>query len=144
MSCQPGSTTSIISMSINEDLLQKIDNLVHDRSYSSRSEAIRDAIRSYLSDHELDALGSANITATITAISGQESHIVDERLTRLRHNFDEIVTGNFHIHLAEPFCVEIFITEGPTDKVLSFVAKIKATRGIQQVKYTLVPIDKKP
>ena len=130
----------IISMSLNQDLLQKVDNLVQARSYSSRSEAIRDSIRAYLSDHELDKLGSANITATITAISGHESHVVDERLTRLRHDFDEIVTGNFHIHLAEPFCVEIFITEGPTDKVLSFVGKIKATRGIQQVKYTLVPI----
>ena len=135
--------TSIISMSMNHDLLQKIDAIVRERSYSSRSEAIRDAIRSYLSDHELNELHSGNVTATITAISGQKNHIVDERLTRLRHDFDEIVTGNFHIHLAEPFCVEIFITEGPTHEVLSFVAKIKAMRGIQQVRYTLVPIDKK-
>jgi len=85
-------------------------------------------------------LHSERVTAPITVISEHERHDVDERLMRLRHEHDEIVSGNMHIHLGKTYCLEIFITEGKVNDVLNFISKIRAMRGIQQVKYTMVPI----
>jgi CopG family nickel-responsive transcriptional regulator len=73
-------------------------------------------------------------------ISEHEKYDMDERLTRLRHEHDEIVSGNMHIHLGKTYCLEIFITEGQVDEVLNFIGRIRAMRGIQQVKYTIVPL----
>lgn len=101
---------------------------------------IRDAIRDLLSEYEVSRFEKGKVTATITVISEHERRDVDERLMRLRHEHDAIVSGNMHIHLGKTHCLEIFITEGEAEKVLNFIGRIRAMRGIQQVKFTMVPL----
>ncbi len=113
---------------------------MRERGYSSRSEVIRDAIRDLLSEFELSRFERGKVTATITVISAYERHDVNERLMRLRHEHDEIVSANMHIHLGKNYCLEVFIMEGEAEKVLEFISRIRAMRGIQQVKYTMVPL----
>ena len=134
----------IISISLSSELLKKLDDFLQKKGYSSRSEAIRDAVRDSLSEYELRRLEKGRVTATITVISELERHDVDERLTRLRHEHDDIVSGNLHIHLGKAYCLEIFITQGEFEQVLNFIGRIRATRGIQQVKYTMVPLTERP
>jgi len=130
----------IVSISLTRELLKKLDEFMRRRGYSSRSEAIRDAVRDALSEYELSRFEKGRVTATITVISEHERHDVDERLMRLRHEYDDVVSGNMHIHLGKKYCLEIFITEGEISDVLNFISRIRAIRGIQQVKYTMVPI----
>ena len=59
----------VVSMSLTNDLLRKLDALIADKGYSSRSEAIRDAIRTSLSEYELSRLDQGRVAATITTIS---------------------------------------------------------------------------
>lgn len=130
----------IVSISLTSELLEQLDELMQKKGYSSRSEAIRDAVRGFLSEYELSRLERGKVTSTITVISEHERHDVDERLTRLRHEHDQIISGNMHIHLGKTYCLEIFITEGEVQDVLNFISSIRAMRGIQQVKYTIVPL----
>jgi len=130
----------IVSISLTSELLRKLDRFMKERGYSSRSEAIRDAIRDSLSEYELSRFEKGKVTATITVISEHDGHNANERLMRLRHEYDKIVSGNLHIHLGKTYCLEIFITEGDVKDVLSFISKIRAMRRIHQVKYTMVPI----
>jgi len=130
----------IISISLTSELLRKLDRFMKERGYSSRSEAIRDAIRDSLSEYELSRFKKGKVTATITVISEHERHNANERLMRLRHEHDEIISGNMHIHLGKTYCLEIFITEGDVRDILNFISKIRAMRGIHQVKYTMVPL----
>jgi len=127
-------------MSLTNDLLRKLDALIADKSYSSRSEAIRDAIRASLSEYELSRLDQGWVAATITIISEYVRRDVDERLMRLRHEYNDLVTGNMHIHIGSSYCLEVFIAQGPVEEILNFVGRVRAIRGIQQVKYTVVPI----
>jgi len=127
-------------MSLTNDLLRKLDALIADKSYSSRSEAIRDAIRTSLTEYELSRLERGRVAATITTISEYERRDVDERLMRLRHEYNDLVTGNMHIHLGSNYCLEVFIAQGAVKDVLTFVGRVRAIRGIQHVKYTVVPI----
>lgn len=130
----------IVSISLAFQLLRKLDRFVKEKGYSSRSEAIRDAIREILSEYEISKLESERVTATITVISELERRDVNEKLMRLRHEHDKIISGNMHIHLGKIYCLEIFITEGEREEVLNFIGGIRAIRGIQQVKYTMVPL----
>ena len=130
----------VVSMSLTNDLLRKLDTLIAEKSYSSRSEAIRDAIRASLSEYELSRLDRGLVAATITIISEYVRRDVDERLMRLRHEYNDLVTGNMHIHLGSSYCLEVFIAQGAVEAVLNFIGRVRAIRGIQQVKYTVVPI----
>jgi CopG family nickel-responsive transcriptional regulator len=130
----------IVSISLTSQLLHRFDHFMRDRGYSSRSEAIRDAIRDTLSDYDLERLEQGAVTATVTVITERERYDVDQRLMRLRHEFNDIISGNMHIHLGSKYCLEIFITEGEVDQVLTFISRIRTMRGIQQVKFTMVPL----
>jgi len=130
----------VVSISLTGELLRQLDDFMREKGYSSRSETIRDAVRDILSEYELSHFQKGKVTATITVISEHERHDVDERLTHLRHEHDEIVSGNMHIHLGKTYCLEIFITEGEVQKIMDFIGRIRAMRGIQQVKYTIVPL----
>jgi CopG family nickel-responsive transcriptional regulator len=130
----------IISISLTRYLLTNLDRFMRERGYSSRSEAVRDAIRDTLAEHDQSRFKQGSVTATVTVISEHERHDVDQRLMRLRHEHDEIVSGNMHIHLGSNYCLEIFIMEGEAEKVLAFIGRIRAMRGIQQVKFTMVPL----
>ncbi len=130
----------VISMSLTSDLLRKLDALIKDKSFSSRSEAIRDAIRNSLSEYELGLLERGRVAATVTTMSEFVRRDVDEKLMRLRHEYNELVTGNMHIHLGGNFCLEVFIAQGDIEDVLTFIGRVRAIRGVQQVKYTIVPI----
>jgi len=129
----------IVSISLTSSLLRRLDEFIKERGYSSRSEAIRDAVRDLLAEFELSKLEKGKVTATVTVISGHERH-VDERLMRLRHEYDSIVSANMHIHIDQIYCLEVFVTEGKAEEVLDFISRVRAMRGVQQVKYTMVPL----
>jgi metal-responsive CopG/Arc/MetJ family transcriptional regulator len=61
--------TSVTSISQSTSLLNKLDAIKDEKGYSSRSEVIRDAIRTYLSDHESQILLDGEITSTLLSIS---------------------------------------------------------------------------
>jgi CopG family nickel-responsive transcriptional regulator len=130
----------IVSISLSSQLLKQLDGIIQHRGYSSRSEAIRDAVRKTLSEFEQEQLEGGRVTATITAISAHNQPGVDERLTRLRHSHNHIVSGNMHLHLGETYCLEVFITEGKVEDVLDFIGRVRAMRGLYQVKYTIMPL----
>lgn len=133
---------AVVSISLTDSLLKRVDSLVSDKGFSSRSEAVRDALRNYLSEYELNKFQEGWITATITAISEHENHEVDEKLTRLRHQHSKVVFSNMHLHLSDTFCLEIFITQGEAADILDFVSRIRAISGIEQVRYTTTPLVK--
>ncbi|MFW9984543.1 MAG: nickel-responsive transcriptional regulator NikR [Candidatus Odinarchaeota archaeon] len=132
----------IVSISLTAELLKQLDKFMKQRGYSSRSEAIRDAVRSTISEFKLSKFEQGRVTATITVIAAHELPGVDERLTRLRHNYNHIVSGNMHLHLGESYCLEVFITEGEAETVLEFISRIRAMRGLHQVNYTIMPLSK--
>ena len=59
----------------------------------------------------------------------------------LRHEFDESVFGNMHLHIGGGHCVEIYLVQGESEYVLDFISRIRAIRGIREVKYTMTPIE---
>ena len=132
----------VISISLSSKLLDQLDHFIEEVGYSSRSEAIRDALREVILEHELSRFEKGRAMATITVISDKRRKDVSERLIRLRHDYDDIVSGNMHIHLGEIYCLEIFITEGEIKEILELIDKIRSIRKVEQVKYVIIPIVK--
>jgi len=133
----------VVSISLTNDLLRKLDSLTKERGFSSRSEAVRDAIRSAVEEHKLNKMETGSVFSTITAVYEYGQRDVEEQLMNLRHKYDETISTNLHIHLGRRFCVEVFVVSGNLEEVMMAVDRIRATRGIYQVKYTLVPMEQR-
>lgn len=132
---------TVISLSLTPELLSKLDDFVRESGYSSRSEAIRIAVREALSEFTLQRLKREQVVATITVISDRERHDLNSRLMDLRHEFDESIFGNMHLHIGKGYCVEIFILREEPERVLDFVSRVRAFRDIREVKYAMTPIE---
>jgi metal-responsive CopG/Arc/MetJ family transcriptional regulator len=60
--------SSVTSISLSAKLRNKLDEIKDEKGYSSRSEVITDAIRTYLSEYDISKFEKGNLTATITAM----------------------------------------------------------------------------
>jgi len=132
---------TVVSISLSTDLLEQIDEIVKNSGYSSRSELLRLAVRESLSNFKLQKSKTGRVIATVSAIYPKEFKEINNRLMDIRHEFDEFILGNMHLHISKNFCLELFIVEGENREVVNFVTKIRVVRGISEVNYLITPLD---
>ncbi len=130
---------TVISVSLTNELLDRLDQFVEESGYSSRSEALRLAIRDVLNEYQLSKMQRDEILSTVTIISQVNETSTHLGLIDLRNGYDELIFGNMHLHIEGGYCIEIFLVKGPSEKILSFVNKSKAIRGVIDVNHTLTP-----
>jgi CopG family nickel-responsive transcriptional regulator len=131
---------TVISVSLTPELLERLDGFVERLGFSSRSEALRLAVRDSLSQFSLQSMQRGQVMSTVTIISETESASSHLGILDLRNGFDDIIFGNMHLHIGEGLCIEIFLVKGGSEKVMSFVARSKAVKGVREVNYTLTPL----
>ena len=134
---------TVISITLPNDLLKKFDQFVKARGYYSRSEAFRDAVRSLIAEAEVAKLEAGKVAATMMITCEYARRDVDLRMSEVRHEFDDIVVENFHRHIDQQYCLEVFIAEGDYQRVLELIGRIRGMRGIQEVKATFLPLKAK-
>ena len=128
---------TVISVSLTPELLERLDEHVQKSGYSSRSEALRLAIRDSLSQFEIHGREKGVVLSTVTVISETENSLSHVGLMDLRNGYDDIIFGNMHLHIDGGYCIEIFLLKGEADKVMGFAYKARAVRGVKEVNYTL-------
>jgi CopG family nickel-responsive transcriptional regulator len=131
---------TVISVSLTNDLLDRLDQFVDESGYSSRSEAMRLAIRDVLNEYKLSKMQRGELLSTVTIISESDETTIHLGLSDLRNGYDDLIFGNMHLHIEGGYCIEIFLVKGPSDKILSFVNKSKTIRGVIEVNHTLTPM----
>ncbi len=135
---------TVVSITLPSDLLKRFDQFIKARGYYSRSEAIRDAIRSLIAEVEVAKLETGTVAATMMITCEYARRDVDLRMSEVRHEFDDIVVENFHRHIDQQYCLEVFIAEGSYQRVLELIGRIRGMRGIQEVKATFMPLKTRP
>ncbi len=129
---------TVISITLPYELLNKLDELVKDRGYYSRSEAIRDAIRGMIEESRLIRAEKVATTIMVTYIRGRDG--VDRRLSELKHEFNDVVVESIHRHLGKKYCIDIMIAEGPIDRIRVLIGRIRGIHNIEQVKALFIPL----
>lgn len=132
---------TVISVSLTPELLERLDGFVEKMGFSSRSEALRLAVRDSLSQFSLQSMQRGQIMSTVTIISETQSASSHLGILDLRNGFDDIIFGNMHLHIEEGLCIEIFLVKGNSETVMDFVARSKTVKGVQEVNYTLTPLE---
>jgi len=131
---------TVISMSLTPGLLERLDGFVEKLGFSSRSEALRLAVRDSLSQFSLQSRQRGQVMSTVTIISETESASSHLGILDLRNGFDNIIFGNMHLHIEEGLCIEIFLVKGDSEIVMNFVTRSKTVKGVREVNYTLTPL----
>jgi CopG family nickel-responsive transcriptional regulator len=127
---------SIISLSIPKPLLEKVDNYIKEQGYANRSEIVRQALRTYISEaKKLDDL-KGNITATITII--YQKNALTRQQTDNQHHFNNIVLTFLHTHIEEGYCIEVIVAKGDAQTMKAFITSLRINKKVSEVKVTLL------
>ena len=132
---------TVVSVSMPEELLERIDSFAGEHGYTGRSEVVREAARNLLGEFEDRRLEDRKLMAVVTVIFDYETTSVEERMMGLRHEYEGLVASNFHNHVGNHYCMELFVLEGALEDISTFVGKIRATEDTLSVDYSVMPVD---
>jgi len=129
-------------VSMNRRLLADFDQLIAEKGYKNRSEAIRKLIREKLVQKEWE-LSKEEIVATITMVYSHEVRELTERLTEMQHKYYKQIISAMHIHLDEHNCLEMLAIRGRADEVKKIADRLLSTKGIKHGQLTTTSTGKK-
>jgi len=132
---------TVVSVSMPDELLDRLDSFADEHGYTGRSEVVREAARSLMTEFEDEQLEDRELLGIVTVLFDFESTDVEQRMMHLRHDYDTLVTSHVHNHVGNHYCMELFILEGSLADISTFVGKIRATQDILSVDYSVTPVD---
>ncbi|MFC6732528.1 MULTISPECIES: nickel-responsive transcriptional regulator NikR [unclassified Haladaptatus] len=132
---------TVVSVSMPDELLERIDAFSSEHGYTGRSEVIREASRNLLGEFEDKRLEDRDLMGVVTVLFKFQTTSVEEKMMHLRHEHEDLVASNFHSHVGDHYCMELFILEGSLENISTFVGKIRATKDILTVDYSVIPVD---
>lgn len=122
---------AIISISLSEQLLQEIDQLKDETGFSGRSDVIRASARLLIADNQDKKNLEGNINSILILIHKQAS---EDKVTEIKHDFEDIIETQIHSHLKEDKCLELFILEGDAERMRTLTKMFQTTRKIDYVR----------
>lgn len=131
-----------IGVSLPEGLMEKFDETLLKRGYSSRSEGIRDAIRKYNQHYEWMQQIRGKRTATISIVYDCSKRGVSSTLANIQHENMDMINSSVRFHIEPNSCFEVIILQGEGEKIIKLAEKILSLKGVKYSKLTTVPEEK--
>lgn len=124
-----GSNVTRISISMPEDLLTELDDMVARRGFESRSQAIATMINDQLLEHKRQ-LGSQVMMGTITLHYDRSVRGLQKQLSDLQSGHIDEVISSLHVHLMHSQMLEVVLVQGPADKLQRIADDMITLRGV--------------
>lgn len=126
-----------IGVSLEPDLLGAFDELVRNKGYRSRSEAIRDLIRQALSTNQLDD-PRAKAVGVVLLVYDHHVTKLTETLLNLQHSNLLHTISSLHVHLDHRRCLEIIVLQGRVAEIKRVGEKMISLKGVRLGRVNLV------
>lgn len=127
-----------IGVSLPDNLLTRFDDILAKRGYSSRSEGIRDAIRSYIRYYEWTSEIKGGRVGVISMTYNHHQRGLVDALADIQHKHLEVVRSSLHTHVDEEICLEVIVLQGDVGEVKAVAEGLMALKGVQHLKLTTV------
>ncbi len=132
---------SRIGISLPKNLLDRFDEIITIRGYSSRSEGTRDAIRNYITYYRWMSDVKGERQGVITMIYDHDQRGLLPMLTDIQHDFMGIIQASLHSHVSHNRCLEVILVHGDGTQLKDLAERLMSQKGVESVKLTTIPID---
>lgn len=127
---------TIISVSVPEKLLERLEQSITEQGFANRSEIVRQSLRSFLTESRSLKELEGEVTASITIIYERETR--NEQVSDIHHNFGEIISTFLHAHIDENYCLEVIVVKGAAEKLRRLVDAFRTNEQISQIKVSVL------
>jgi CopG family nickel-responsive transcriptional regulator len=116
-----------VTITIEPDLLRRLDEAIQSRGHGNRSEAIRDLIRS---DLVTSAGPDVVVAASLTVVFDHGRRALSDRLVAHAHDHHDLVLSTLHVHLDADLCMEVSALRGTRSAVEHYAAHARGVPGV--------------
>jgi len=132
-----------IGISLPGELLDKFDRTLTKRGYSSRSEGIRDAIRTYNQHYEWMQQIRGSRAAAISVVYDCSKKGVTSNLAEIQHEYMDMINSSIHFHMEGNLCFEVIILTGEGEKIVELAQRLLSIKGVKHARLTTLPEERK-
>jgi CopG family nickel-responsive transcriptional regulator len=123
---------TIVTISLNDEILSEMERLQKAMGFSARSEIIRAGIRGLISEEKQRDGLSGYIHAILMVIHDETS---EEIVTAIKHNYENLIGTHLHNKIQENKCMELFLLHGDAEKIGIMTKDFKINRKMETVKF---------
>ena len=124
-------------ISIDPQLLTDFDELINEKGYVNRSEAIRDMIRNALVEDQLERADSTPTVGTVTLVFDHHTRDLSDKLTEHQHSHHDAIVSALHVHLDAHHCLEVVVVRGTAAQVKRLADELIGTKGVKHGKLVM-------
>ncbi len=132
---------TIISVSVPEKLLERVEASIKEQGFANRSEIIRQALRLFIMENRSLRELEGEIAASITIIYKRESK--KGQISEIQHSFGNLISTFLHAHIAKDYCLEVIVVKGKADAIRKLVDAFRTNEYINQIKVSILKTPKK-
>ncbi len=126
-------------VSLEQDLLEALDDYSQENQLANRSQAIRHLINNNIVTKKWKC---NNIVAgSITLVFDHHKRDILKNLTEIQHAHHNIILSSQHFHLDHDNCMEIIAVKGKAAELTKLSDQLIAVKGIHHGKLTMSRAD---
>jgi len=125
-----------MNISLPDDMVKGIDEIIEKRGYTSRSELVRSALRDFLVETEWMSQLTGHTLAVVTTAFDTESKGVSDEVNWLQHRYENLILTTIHSHMGST-CLEVILLRGEIREIRKFAEELKDLRGVRKAKVTV-------
>lgn len=128
-------------ISMEKELLVRLDEEIVKRGYPNRSEAIRDLIRNQLVEVDWSR-DDQEVAGTITIIYNHHVRGLSDLLLELQHEHHSMIISVMHVHLEHDHCLEVMVIKGQAAEAKELSGRLIGVKGVKHGKLTITSTGK--
>lgn len=131
-----------VTITLDDDLMAKLDKIIEVRGYQNRSEAIRDLARIGIQQTSQEAGSADHCVAAMIYTYDHSRRDLPKKLAQNFHGHHDLSRATLHVHLDHDNCLEVAILNGKPADVQHVADHVFAERGVRYGRVVMIPPDK--
>jgi CopG family transcriptional regulator, nickel-responsive regulator len=127
-------------VSLEKNLFDQFSKRIQQKSYTNRSEALRDLIREDLVRVEWQE--GNEVAGAITLVYDHHKRDLLNRLMDVQHDHHTQILSTQHIHLDHHNCLEVVVAKGTPQDVQELYGKLKSLKGVRHASIAMSTMGK--
>ncbi len=116
-------------VSLEEDLLTMLDELVERNQFPNRSQAIRYLVKKSSVEEKWE--GNREVAGAIVLVYDHHKRDLQNRSTDVQHSHHHLILSVQHVHLDHHNCLETIAVKGKAKDLRDLADKLIAIKGIK-------------
>lgn len=127
------------SVSLEQDLLDDLDQFTKENHFANRSQALRNLIEKHIVEKKWQC--NNLVAGAIVMIYDHHKRDIINKSILIQHDYHEVILSSQHYHLSHDICLEIIAVKGISSRLTELSDKLISIKGIRHGKLVMSKTD---